>query len=244
VFLPEKLTRRSFLSAMLERGLTTFWLGVCWLVVAAGCQSIPHPNIWPFPEYDRTTYHTPSMRVDAVRQFAERSTHVDSPEQRKLADQLAKQIQIEPDPIVRLAVVQTIAEFKTPMAQQVLEAGLNDDDDAVRIACCQELGKRGDAASVEKLGTVLRSDAGMDVRLAAAKALGHFKTPESMKALVAALDDRDPALQFVGVQSMKSASGKDYGPNVEAWRQVANGEALPPEVPSIAERIRRMTPFK
>jgi len=229
---------------MLERGATILWLASSWVVVAAGCQSIPHPNMWPFPEYDQTTYHTPAMRADAVRQFAERSTHVDSPEQRKLTDQLARQIQIEPDPIVRQAVVQTIAEFKTPMAQQVLEAGLDDDDEAVRIACCQELGKRGDAASVEKLGNVLRSDADMDVRLAAAKALGHFKTPESMKALVAALDDRDPALQFVGVESMKSASGKDYGPNVEAWRQAANGESVPEHVPSIAERVRGFSPFK
>jgi hypothetical protein len=231
---------------MTQRGATTFWLLACWLVAAAGCQWIPHPDMWPFPERGQlTTYHTPSMRVDAVQQFAERSTHVDSPDQRKLTDQLARQIQIEPDPLVRQAVVQTVAEFKTPMAQQVLEAGLNDDNQAVRIACCQELGKRGDAASVEKLGTVLRSDTDMDVRLAAAKALGKFKTPESMKALVAALDDRDPALQFVGVQSMKSVTGKDYGPNVEAWRQVANGGSpLPPEVPSIAQRIRGMSPFK
>jgi hypothetical protein len=230
---------------MLQRGALHLCLMALWFIAAAGCQSIPHPDMWPFPESSqRTTYNTPAMRVDAVRQFAERSTHVDSPEQRKLTDQLARQIQIEPDPLVRQAVVETIAEFKTPMAQQVLEAGLDDDAEAVRIACCKELGQRGDAASVAKLGTVLRGDTDMDVRLAAAKALGKFKTPESLKALVAAIDDRDPALQFVGVQSMKSASGKDYGPNVEAWRQVANGGSVPEHVPTIAERVRGLSPFK
>jgi HEAT repeat protein len=229
---------------MMLRGTTTFWLMALWLGAAAGCQSIPYPPMWPFPEYDRTTYHTPSMRVDAVRQFAARSTHTDSPEQRKLTDQLARQIQIEPDPLVRLAVVETVAEFRTPLAQQVLEAGLSDDDQSVRIACCQALGSRGDAASIPKLAAVLRSDKDVDVRLAATAALGKMKSPEAMPALVAALDDRDPALQYVGVQSMKSVTGKDYGPNVEAWRQVATGGTpLPPEVPSIAQRIRNFASF-
>lgn len=228
---------------MIERATIGVWLLTLWFVAAAGCQSIPHPNIWPFPEYERTTYHTPAMRADAIRQFAARSTQTDTPEQRTMTDQLARQIQIEPDPVVRLAVVETVAEFRTPMAQQVLEAGLNDEDRTVRIGCCKELGRRGDAASVAKLAEVLRTDKDFDVRMAATSALGKFKTPESIQALAVALDDNDPAMQYVGVQSMKSATGKDYGPNVETWRQVARGGA-PPAAPTVAERIRNMTPFR
>ena len=98
----------------------------------AGCQSIPYPNIWPFPERgELTTYHTPSMRADAISQFSMRSTGVDSPEQRQITDQLARQIQIEPDPLIRQAVVRSIAEFRTPMSQQVLESGLADENAAV-----------------------------------------------------------------------------------------------------------------
>ena len=51
-------------------------------------------------------------------------------------------------------------------------------------------------------------------------------------------------MQFVGVQSMKSITGKDYGGDVDAWRQVAAGAAPPePTAPSIAERIRSASPF-
>ena len=65
-----------------------------------------------------------------------------------------------------------------------------------------------------------------------------------MTALVVALDDRDPALQYVGIQSMKSITGKDYGGDVESWRLVATGGDPPaPKAPSIAERIRRAAPF-
>jgi HEAT repeat protein len=200
--------------------------------------------MWPFPEHERTTYRTPSMRVDAVQQYGMRSTGVDSPEQRELTDQLARQIQIEPDPIVRKAVIASISEFQTPMAQQVLEAGLADENKGVRVACCQALGRRGEAASVDKLASALRADKDMDVRLAAAEALGKIRSPEAIQALVPALDDRDPALQYVGVESMRAITGQDYGPDVQAWRQVATG-ANPPEptAPSLAERLRKASPF-
>jgi len=217
-------------------------LTVC--LASGGCRSVPWPNVWPFPERELTTYRTPSMRAEALEQFGMRSTGVDSPEQREITDQLARQMQVEPDPLVRRAVVGAIAEFRTSMAQQVLEAGMADEDMAVRVACCQALGRRGEAVSVASLANALRSDENIDVRLAAAEALGKIKSPEAMPALAAALDDRDPALQYVGVQSLKSITGKDYGPDVETWRQVAAGGTPPPaEAPSIAERLRSASPF-
>jgi hypothetical protein len=51
-------------------------------------------------------------------------------------------------------------------------------------------------------------------------------------------------MQFVGVQSMKSITGKDYGGDVAAWRQVAAGQTPPPpQAPSLAERVRSVSPF-
>jgi HEAT repeat protein len=173
-----------------------------------------------------------------------RSTGIDSPEQRQITDQLARQMQVEPDPLVRQAVVRAISKFRTPMAQQVLEAGLADEDVAVRTACCKALGERAETVSINRLAATLRADEDVDVRLAAADALGKIKSPESMQALAVALDDRDPAMQYAGVQSMKAISGKDYGPDVQAWRQVAAGGSPPPaEAPSLAERLRRAAPF-
>lgn len=217
------------------------------LTAFGGCRMYERyrPTFWPFPERKLTTYHTPAMRVDAVRDFGMKSTHVDSPEQRQITDQLARQIQVEPDPLVRLAIVQAIAEYRTPMAEQVLEAGLNDDDTAVRTSCCRMLGKRGEAASVNSLANVIRSDKDIDVRLAATEALGKIRSPEAVKALAPALEDRDPALQYVGVQSMKAVTGKDYGPDVQAWRTVAAGGTPPPApAPSMAQRLQQLAPFK
>src|SRR3954452_6430834 len=127
----------------------------CWptallLILFGGCATYDRyrPTFWPFPERKLTTFHTPSMRVDAVHEFALKSTGVDSPEQRQITDQLARQIQVEPDPLVRQAVVTSIAEYRTPISEQVLEAGLNDENAAVRVASCRALGKRAETASV------------------------------------------------------------------------------------------------
>jgi HEAT repeat protein len=216
----------------------------CAIVASCGCSSFLGYRGWPFPEHDRTTFLTPAMRIDAIKQFARQSNGTDSEDQRKLTDQLARQIQIESDPLVRRAIIDAVAEFRTPLAPQIIQAGLNDSNSDVRLACCRALGNRAEPLSVANLATALRDDEDPDVRVAAAEALGKIKSDAAMTALVAALDDRDPALQYVGIESMKSITGKDYGSDLEAWRLVATGGA-PPESkpPSIAERLRQATPF-
>jgi hypothetical protein len=214
------------------------------LTVLGGCHSFLGYRGWPFPERDHTTFHTPAMRIDTVKQFARQTDGTDSPSQRALTDQLARQIQIEPDPLVREAIIRAAADFHTPLAIQIVEAGLGDSSRVVRVACCQALGQRAEPRCVPSLAKTLRDDEEMDVRLAAAEALGKINSPESMAALVPALDDRDPAMQYVGVQSMKSITGKDYGGDVAVWRQVATGGTPPTrETPSVAERIRDFSPF-
>jgi HEAT repeat protein len=146
--------------------------------------------------------------------------------------------------LVRSSIIQTISEFRVPLAQQVMEAGLGDNDAVVRMASCRGLGKRAAAASVPQLGQVLRGDKNQDVRMSAAEALGRIKSPEALQALVAAVDDRDPAMQYVGIQAMKSISGKDFGGDIAAWKQLAAGGDPPlPPAPSLAERARSVSPF-
>jgi hypothetical protein len=212
----------------------------------AGCTTVP--GYWPFIAADNTDYRTPVMRLDAVREFATKSTGQDTQEQRAITDQLARQIQIEPDPLVRRAIIATISEFRTPLAQQVLEAGLHDFEPQVRIACCEALGRRGESKSVVSLAAALRDDKDIDVRMAATDALGRIPAAESIQALRTALDSRDPALQYAGVQSMRSISGRDFGGDVGAWRQFAEGnppagsQATGSQI-SVADRLRQFSPF-
>jgi hypothetical protein len=229
-------------------GFARYLLLIGCLSGLTGCHSFFGYRGWPFPEVDNTTYITPAMRRDTIRQYAAKANGTDSPDQRAATDQLARQIQIEPDPLVRETIVRVIADFKTPLSQQVLEAGINDDSPLVRVACCQMLGKRGDARSVAALATALRQDKQKDVRLAAAESLGKIKSPQSVAALATALDDHDPAMQYAGMESIKAVTGKDYGGDVQLYRQLAaGGNPVPPPGPSIAERVKdytkSMSPF-
>src|SRR3990170_7653483 len=106
-----------FRSRILRRSLRAFALAA--LVALSGCQSFIGYRGWPYPEHDRTSSHTPAMRIDTVEQFASRADGTDSTEQREYTDQLARQIQIEPDPLVRAAIILATAEFRTPLALQI-----------------------------------------------------------------------------------------------------------------------------
>ena len=101
-------------------------------------------------------------------------------------------------------------------------------------------GRRGGKESVDELCKLLNSDSDMDVRLAAARALGQTKEKIAMPQLADALSDSDPAMQHRLVQSLKNVSGKDFGGDVEAWRQYAKGEPVQEKPVSVAERFRKL----
>lgn len=229
---------------MVYRDSTTFasfslqLAGALALATVAGCAS------WPFQAKERTSIITPAMRVAAVREMAARADDIDSIEQARLSEQLATQIRTEPDPLVRQAIQETIAEYSTPLARQVLIAGLNDDDLDVRLACCRKLGERSETTAIGALRQIITSDDELDVRLAAVDALGKIPSTESVKTLALALKDRDPAMQYAGVQSLQAISGQDLGNDVRTWLQYAEGEQpqIAPQV-SVAERIMQYSPF-
>jgi HEAT repeat protein len=90
------------------------------------------------------------------------------------------------------------------------------------------------------LAETLSSDTDVDVRLAAAKALSTAADPDAVKALGQALEDADPAMQFVAVASMKNVTGKDLGNDVNAWRQLAKQPDPPVRERSWAGRLKQI----
>jgi HEAT repeat protein len=214
------------------------YIALVTLVAAAGCAS------GPFAHKERTSVITPAMRIAAIREGTARTRDTGTDEQAKAVDELVTQIRTEHDPIVRKAIQEAIAEYKVPMARQVLIAGLNDDDLDVRLACCYRLGARGEPEAVPALRKILENDGTLDVRIAAADALGEINTPESIEALSIAVKDRDPALQYAGVEALKGISGQDLGNDVKAWQQFTE-QPTSSEQPKVrvADRLRQYSPF-
>lgn len=191
-----------------------------------GCSS------WPFAKKERTSIITPGMRMSAVREIGARAPKADMAEQQQICEQLARQIQTEPDPLVRMEIQNTVAAFKAPLAQRMLVAGLSDEDTEVRLTCCYRLAERAEQATIGPLREAMTADENLDVRLAAIDALSKMQTTETVSALGTALDDRDPAVQYAAVQALKSASGEDFGNDVTAWQQYVAGQV--PSKPEIS----------
>lgn len=199
-------------------------------------------SLWTGPR-ERTSIITPGMRMSAVREIGARADKADMAEQQQICEQLARQIQTEPDPLVRLEIQDTIAGFQAPLAQRMLVAGLKDEDVDVRLTCCYRLAERAELATVGPLRETLNSDPELDVRLAAIDALAKIQSTETVSALGTALQDRDPAVQYAAVQALKTATGEDLGNDVATWQQYVAGQ-LPekPEI-SVAERVKQFSPF-
>lgn len=176
----------------------------------------------PFYQEERTTFQTPRRRIEAIEAIAQRSTGEDTPEQQEIVRELVATLASENDPLIRQAALETIADFNTSLSSQALLAGLSDADQHVRTATCGMLGKRSVPGSAEALSQVVRNDDTLDVRLAAAQALGRVGATE--KQLLPLLEDRDPAMQLAGVEAMRRKTGRDLGGDVAAYVALAKGE--------------------
>jgi hypothetical protein len=219
------------------------FLGALLACGCSGTQLVPSLPSW-FDQAERTSYHTPATRIDAMKELAAQAATASAQEQLEIASNLANQVREETDPVIREQIVRTLSVYTAPVAHNVLEAALLDDDSNVRVAACEALARRLDPKALESLADRLVSDADVDVRLAAARALGEFRDPQSIKALGDALDDSDPALQRRAVLSLERITGRDLGPDVNAWRNfVQNGEAVPADGPSFAEQLRKFSPL-
>jgi HEAT repeat protein len=169
-----------------------------------------------------------------------KTAHKKSPEeQNRISAELAAEIRNEKDPAMRRHILRALAGYRTPLSFAILTAGLQDSDLEVRRVACESLAQHGGPQAVSELTRAATSDTDIDVRVAAIRALGATNDKAAVPPLVDALVDRDPAIQFRAHESLRAVSGRDFGDDVQAWREYAKtGNSNAAEV-SFAERLKR-----
>lgn len=194
--------------------------------MVAGCHG---GKLWlnPWHRPDQTTLVVPAQEARAIRAIAKQANGQDTPEQQAVVTELVRKLQAEQDPLLREAMLNTISAFNTRLSRQAILAGLNDADSAVRVSCCQLLSQRPGAEVTPQLARVAAEDSDFDVRVAAVRALGSATDDAARQALVAVLEDNDPAMQLVGIEAMKKRTGRDLGGDVAAYLALAKGEEPP-----------------
>jgi HEAT repeat protein len=231
-------------------------LVACLAAVPAGCADGPlsearYLNPWVRKQWDddeavATTYHKKVADLAALRSQAAR---LPADQAEPIAAQLAARLQSEKAPVLRSELVRTLGEIQTPSARSAIQSALTDEAATVRIAACKALGRHPAAESVDPLAQAITSDADLDVRIAAAGALGKFtdatlpaeERKRLAQSLRPALDDRDPALQVAAMQSLATITGRDnFRNNVTTWREYLDGaNPTPPPPPNLAELFQR-----
>ena len=74
----------------------------------------------------------------------------------------------------------------------------------------------------------VRSDEDTDVQSAALRALGNFQGQDVFEELKRALESRQPAVQYAGIQGLRNLTGEDWGEDPETW--LAGLEGKSPEI--------------
>ena len=201
-----------------------------------------------FPERDRTSFRTPVRRMEAMQTLAEEAASKTPEQKREVAQTISRQYQGEGDPLLRRQMIRTLAQYPQAESLAILRlAAAQDADVNVRVEAIREIARLRPPDAVEQLASALQRDTEIDVRLAGARALGGFPVSKKnsardrrvLEALALALEDSDPALQYRVLESLRSASGEDFGTDLSAWRTYAQTGA-PPNRPSasLAEQFR------
>ncbi|HEY5313276.1 MAG TPA: HEAT repeat domain-containing protein [Pirellulales bacterium] len=220
-------------------------IGLCGLLLASmpACSSTLKPNWeklawWKKKEVVDTgpTIATPQDRINKLHQLAKLAPQRGPAQLEGESQDLVQVLRKEEDPLMRAEILRTLAVYPTEAATKMLTAGLKDTDSDVRIACCEAWSKRKGHDATRLLSEMLTSDTNIDVRMAAARALGETGDPTATAALAQALEDHDPAMQYRAVQSLRKLTGKHYGDNVAVWREYVKGNS-PPE-PSLTSRVK------
>jgi HEAT repeat protein len=133
-----------------------------------------------------------------------------------------------PDPVVRLASVQTLAQLGTPGALALIDKAIEDEDRGVRLAAVRVVGGRGYKGALKRVESVVLGkgvkDMDLTEKMAFFEAYGAIAGPAGLKPLSGILLPR-------GLLKMKEA------PETRACAAMALGKIRTPESREVLARV-------
>ena len=122
------------------------------------------------------------------------------------------------DPLVRAAALQALARHGEPSDAPLVAKSLASPFRQVRLAAAKALQRLHDPAVADALWTrLVNGEDDADVRTEIAIALGQYPTNSVFNALVAALSQRELAVNVAAVDSLRTLTGQTIAIDEDAW---------------------------
>lgn len=150
------------------------------------------------------------------------------------ASHLEKIMRNDPSADMRHLAVNAAGKMTAADPIGLIQMGLDDDNSKVRMAACRALGRRKEQSAPTLLAQIAGADLNEDVRQSAIDALANHKTPVAIESLRNALRDRNPATRDLAMESLRDATGKNYGSTPQEWIEALQS---PPAQPGPKTRL-------
>ena len=199
--------------------------GICLLVLMLGC--VQSRSSWrerfgmmPSSSNEKATLPADSIagRIQNYQSLTEKASSMSPADAERHAKSIAAVLADESPTPVKVAMVRCLGKLPTPAALDGLSTALRDADAEVRRETCESLSTINSPRAMNLLADTVAQETDVDVRLTAVRGLGRFEDPRAVQALGQALNDRDPAVQFVTMQSLRKVTGKKLGDDVRLWK--------------------------
>jgi HEAT repeat protein len=213
-------------------------------LLTAGCDATLNPLRWGRKEDPLTVLASDKAPGDkkarALSQLVEPDVKL-APDRHKLyLEVLSRAATSDPQAYCRMMAIMTLGSWKDPQVVNVLEEAYYKSNafapeiaTTLRCQTLQALGQTGQPAAVQVLVRVLREppldptkaaeedkQLSLDVKLAAARALGNFNVRTGTEALIEVLrNEKDDGLRNAAHDSLQASTGKRLPAEVAAWEQ-------------------------
>jgi hypothetical protein len=136
--------------------------------------------------------------------------------------------QFDADPMVRATALRALNRARDGEATGLFITSLADTSTMVRLEAAKALGNVPNENAADPLLKVFNNpDESIDVRIAAADALRHYRRLDVARALVGVLEARDFSLSWQARQSLRAMTGRDARYDQSAWLQMLSDKQSP-----------------
>jgi HEAT repeat protein len=146
----------------------------------------------------------------------------------------------------RAVIIRSLGEIGDKRARNAIARVANNPnaEPMLKVEAYRALGKVGTTEDAMTLARIMNTDPLEDSRIAAIEGIGALKAkdPRIYHVLIEGMEHEDPAIRLESYRSLRQITGKDLGPQPEAWRRELEPQLAKAEIPAATTTTKDSDP--